>query len=86
MSDANEMVTVETSEENRVRLYNDLTRRAYCLFNDARLESLDLGFEFLPSWPNPTSEATEVTFSQLIVLAKKLKMRIRIRELQMTPL
>jgi hypothetical protein len=44
---------------------------------------LDLGFDVPIGWP---AYDEEISFSQLVVLGKKLKMRIDIRELKMTPL
>lgn len=80
MSDANEMVAVELSVENRQRLYGILRRRIGAI-DRINWESLSLGFEFPPGWPLGTSE---IQFSQFVVLAKKLKMRIHIRDLEMT--
>lgn len=91
MSDANEMVKVEIDKEHRVRIRHAVISQMVRLgLLDTRFsiglswESLDLGFEVPAGWPD--DEGSKITLSQLIVIAKKLKMRIHIRELEMTPL
>jgi hypothetical protein len=83
MSDANEMVKVELSKENRLRLDCDLCARIRAI-EYANGESLDVRFALPAGWP--VNEETEITFSQVVVIARKLTMRIHIRELEMTPL
>ena len=84
MSDANEMVTVEMCKEDRVRLRHAIITQMVRLDYGLSWNSLDIGFEVPVGWSD--DEGLEMSFSQLIMVAKKLKMRIRIRELQMTPL
>jgi len=80
MSDANEMVVIEISKIDRDRLWDAVVSQATMLGYD---RSLDLGLDQHLGWPRGK---TEITFSQLVVLARKLKMRITICELKMTPL
>jgi len=84
MSDANEIVTIELCKGDRVRLRHAMVMQVVRLYDSLSWESLDLGFEIPAGWPD--DEALEILFSQLVVLAKKLKMRIHISELKMTPL
>ena len=80
MSDANELVVIEISKIDRDRLWDAIVSQATMLGYD---RSLDLGLDLHLGWPRGK---TEVTFSQLVVLSKKLKMRITIRELRMDPI
>ena len=83
MSDANEMVVVETDNKARWLLYGNVINQVRAI-ECASGESLDLGFTLPAGWP--TDQGVEVTFSQLVVLARKLKMKITIRELRMDPI
>jgi len=84
MNDANEIVVVDLTMVGRAAVDCAIGTRLNRFTTDAVYKSLDLGINLPPGWP--LYERAEVTFSQLIVLAKKLKMRIRICELVMEPL
>jgi hypothetical protein len=82
MSDVNEMVVVDIRDGDRRRLWDAMTKRSWELY-DKDYAHLDLGFDLPIGWP---AHDEKIAFSQLVVLAKKLNMRIHIRELEMTPL
>lgn len=82
MSDANEMVNIEMEKEPRTRLRHAVVSQMVRLgYDSLAWESLKLGFEMPAGWPD--DEGSEITFSQLVVLARKLKMQIVIRDLRM---
>lgn len=78
-----ETVVVDISILSRVKLDGELTRRMEQL-GFADYDSLDLGFEILPGWPADIS--SKLTLAQLVVLARKLKMRIVISDIDLVPI
>lgn len=85
MSDRGEMVVIEMSPENRLRLYRQITGQMEKLgYNPCNYNSLDLGFALPADWPEDMND--KATMAQLIVMARKLKMRIIISNLDVIPL
>lgn len=84
MRDANEVVTIEMAGGDRLKLYGQLTARMERLgINHASWGNLDLGFELPAGWP--VDAAAQPTISELTVMARKLKMRVIIADLDMVP-
>ena len=84
MRSANEVVTIEMTSVERLKLYSQLTgemeRRG---LNYANWDSLDLGIELPAGWPVDVD--AQPTIAQLTVLAVKLQMRVIITDLNMVP-
>jgi len=81
MRDDNEIVIIEMVHRNRLILLNQIT--AQIERTELTWDTLDLGFELPAEWPIDVK--AQPTISQLIVLAKKLKMRVVIADLNMVP-
>ena len=85
MEDRNEIVTIEMSASDRLRIYGQITARMEKLgFNPCDYSALDLGFELPANWP--VDKDAQPTLAQLVVVANKLKMRITIADLNLAPL
>lgn len=85
MPDKNEMVTIEMAGSDRLRLYGQITGRMERLeYNPCDYGALNLGFELPANWPE--DKDAQPTMAQLVVVARKLKMRIVIDNLNLVPL
>jgi hypothetical protein len=85
MRDENEVVTIEMMPMDRVRLQRQITDQMERLgFEPGDWNSLDLGFALSDGWPVDMND--QPTISQLLVFAVKLKMRVIITGLNMTPM
>jgi len=85
MTKKNEMVTIEMAPSDRLRLYSQITGRMEKLgYNPCDYGSLNLGFELPANWPE--DKDAQPTMAQLVVVARKLKMRIVIDNLTLVPL
>ncbi len=84
MVDENEIVVIEIVTADRIMLSEQImaqmTSLGYPAFDYPRL---NLGFDLGPTWPADIE--SELTLTQLIVLAKKLDMRIVINGLIVVP-
>lgn len=81
--DKNEMIIVDLPTNRRVELYGQVTSQMEKLgFSPYDYKALGLGFDLPADWPYGDNE---ITLAQLVVLAKKLKMRIVITELFVEP-
>ena len=84
MPDKNEMVVIEIATEGRLRLYGQITARMEKSgFNPCDWKQLHLGFELPAGWPIDMN--AQPTLAQLTVLARKLKMRIVIGDINLVP-
>lgn len=80
-----EMVSIEMVSSDRLRLYSQITGWMEKLgYNPCDYGALNLGFKLPTNWP--VDIHAEPTLAQLIVVARKLKMRIVIDNLNMVPL
>ncbi len=80
-----EMLTIDMSIQARLRLDQQIAARMDKLGIGAyRWDKLDLGFEMPAGWP--VDRDALPTLAQLVVLARKLKMRIIIGDLVMSPM
>jgi len=85
MSEKGEMVTIEMVSSDRLKLYGQITSRMENLgYNPCDYGALNLGFELPANWP--VDKEAQPTLAQLVVVAKKLKMRIVIDNLNLIPL
>jgi len=85
MSDRSEMVVIEMVSGDRIRIHGQITAQMERLgFNSCDYSSLELGFDLPPEWPMDMND--HPTMAQLIVLARKLKLRIVIDNLNLIPL
>jgi len=85
MSDKGETVIIEMAAGDRLRLDAQIADRMEQLgFGRFRFDKLGLGFDLPASWPADMN--SQLTISQLTVLAWKLKMRIIIDNLNLIPL
>lgn len=85
MRDNNEVVTIEMSLDDRMLLCDQITDQMDRMgLNYLAWGSLDLGFDLPDGWPVDVNK--QPTISQLIVFAIKLKMRVIITGLNMTPM
>jgi hypothetical protein len=74
MTDENEIVTIAMWPDDRLKLYGHITSRMKKLgYNPCDYSALKLGIELPADWP--CSENAQPTLAQLVVVAKKLKMR-----------
>ena len=84
MADENEMLTIEMAPSDRMRLNNQIVvqmeKLGYTAYN---WEELKLGFEPPPGWP--IDKDAQPTLAQLVVFARKLKMKIIIGDLNLVP-
>jgi len=79
------MVTIAMWPNERLRLYGQITVQMEKLgINPVDYSALNLGFELAADWPY--AEDAQPTFAQLIVVARKLKMRIVIHDLSLEPM
>lgn len=84
MRDDNEIVTIEMSPGDRLRLQGQINERMEKLgLNPGDWNSLDLGFDLSDGWPVDMN--AQPTISELTVLARKLKMRVIVADLNMVP-
>ena len=84
MWDKNEIVKIEMSPGDRLRLQGQINERMKKLGLDpGDWNSLDLGFELSDGWPVDMND--QPTISELTVFACKLKMRVIIADLNMVP-
>ena len=84
-ADENEIVTIAMWPDDRVRLYGHITSRMAELgYNPCDYSALNLGFELPADWPH--GEHSQPTLAQLVVIAKKLKMRVLIHNLEVEPM
>jgi len=82
MTEAGETVTIEMTPGERLKLYGQITgQMEKSGYNPCDWTGLNLGFELPPGWPVDMN--TEITLAQLIVLARKLKRRIIISNLDL---
>jgi len=85
MSDRGEMVVIEMVSAERLKLYGQITARMKELgYNPCDYNGLELGIDLPADWPIDMND--HPTMAQLIVLARKLKMRIVINNLDVIPL
>jgi hypothetical protein len=85
MSEANEIVVIEISTDRKISLYGQISSAMERLgYNPCDYESLELGFDLLPDWP--CGKNCELLLSQLVVIARKLKLRIVIDGLSAEPM
>jgi len=85
MSEKGEIVTIEMVSSDRLKLYGQITGRMEKLgYNPCDYGALNLGFELPANWP--VDKDDEPTLAQLTVVARKLKMRIVIENLNLIPL
>lgn len=85
MPEKGEMVTIEMVSSDRIRLYGQITGQMEELgYNPCDYRALDLGFELPANWP--VDKEAQPTLAQLIVVARKLRMRIIIDNLNLVPL
>lgn len=85
MSEPNELVVIEMAASDRMKLGQQINDRMQQLgFAPYDYGKLQLGFELPVNWPE--DKDSQLTLAQLSVLAVKLKMRICIGDLNMTPL
>jgi len=83
--DANEMVVLELAPDALLRLYSNITGRMQSLgMNSADWRELGPGLDLPAGWP--IDKDARPTLAELVVIARKLQMRITIRELSMQPL
>ena len=83
MSEPNEIAVIELATSDRIRLGQQIRDRMQQLGFTAYKE-LALGSDLPANWPE--DKDSEITLAQLTVLAVRLKMRICIGDLNMTPL
>jgi len=80
-----EIVIIEMTGGDRLKLYSQITGQMERMgLNYATWDSLDLDFELPAEWP--VDVKAQPTLSQLIVIARKLKMQISIVDLNMGPM
>jgi hypothetical protein len=85
MADENEIVSIAMWPDARLELYGHITSRMSELgYNPCDYSALDLGFELPADWPH--GENAQPTLAQLVVVAKKLKLRIVIHNLEVEPM
>lgn len=85
MADGNETVVIEMWPDDRLELYGKITSQMEELgYNPCDYGSLNLGIELPADWPH--GENAQPTLAQLVVVAKKLKMRIVIHNLEVEPM
>jgi hypothetical protein len=83
--EANELVVIEMAASDRIRLGQQICSRMQQLgFAPYDYDKLQLGIDLPVNWPE--DKDSQPTLAQLTVLAVKLKMRICIGDLNMTPL
>jgi hypothetical protein len=83
MAEKNEIVVLDLGIKDRIILdYHIKKAMELYRLKPWDYESLGLGFDLSPEWP----VEGEVTMTQLIVLAKKLSMQIRISGIEMLPM
>lgn len=79
------MTEIELVYDKRLKLYSDITAQMERLgLNHGSWESLGVGLHLPAAWP--LDKDAQPTLSQLIVIARKLKMRVVINDLNMVPL
>lgn len=85
MADENETVVIEMWPDDRLKLYGQITSQMEELgYNPCDYSSLHLGIELPADWPH--GENSQPTLAQLTVMARKLKMRIVIHNLEVEPM
>jgi len=85
MSDRNEIVVIDMVSAERLKLYGQITTRMKELgYNPCDYNGLELGIDLPPDWPMDMND--HPTMAQLIVLARKLRIKIVISNLDMIPL
>jgi len=85
MSDRGEMVVIDMVLAERIRLNAQITARMKELgYNPCDYNGLKLGIDLPPDWPMDMND--HPTMAQLIVLARKLRMRIVIDNLNLIPM
>ena len=85
MGDSCQRVIIEMASGDRLKLYSQITGQMERLgISYASWDSLDLGFELPAGWPMDVN--AQPTLSQLIVVARKLKMQISINDLNLEPM
>jgi len=85
MADENETVVIEMWPDDRLKLYGQITSRMEELgYNPCDYGSLGLGIELPADWPH--GENSQPTLAQLTVVARKLKRKIIIHNLDMEPM
>lgn len=85
MDDSCERVIIEMASGDRLKLYSQITGQIERLgLNHASWDSLDLGIKLPAGWP--VDVKAQPTLSQLIVVARKLKMQISINDLNLEPM
>ena len=81
----NEIVSVAMWPDIRLRLYGQITDQMEKHgITPASYEQLQLGFDLPADWPY--AEESQPTFAQLIVVARKLKMKVVIHNLSLEPM
>ena len=84
MADPNEIILVELYPDALLELYAHITDRMEKMGHiPGDFDSLGLGFDLPPGWPGV---GTQPTLAQLVVVARKLKLRITITNLTASPL
>jgi len=82
MAETGETVTIEMFPGERLKLYGQITGQMEKLgCNPCDWTGLNLGLYLPAGWPADIN--TEITLAQLVVLARKLKMRIIISNLDL---
>ena len=81
----NQIVSIEMLNSERLKLDNQIYNRMERLGLLPRdYDKLELGFHLPVNWP--LDKDCEITLPQLVVLANKLKMKIVIGDLDLTPM
>lgn len=78
MTDKNEMITIRLSADNRRKIWQQIKEAMRDNTGCLDFACLDTGFKVPKGWPFGKSE---ITLAQLIALARKLKFRIEITNL-----
>ncbi len=85
MSDRNEIVTVDLAGDNKITLYGHITSRMEELgFNPCDYSELELGIPLPVDWPADQDDSP--TLAELVIVARKLKMKIIIGKITMVPM
>lgn len=82
MSEPNEIVAVEMSTADRIRISNQIFAKMEGLgFAPYDYDKLKLGFHLPTDWP----AAGELTLAQLVVVAKRLDLKVTINNINLEP-
>ena len=84
MADNRELVTIQLSPAEKLKIYGQLTAIMEKMGYDPEdWDKLELGIELPPNWPADKNDYP--TMAQLVVLANKLKMKIVISNIDLFP-